>query len=1021
MPKSAKPKDAREDARALKMFVVAMIRNEGDIVDAFLSQATSLFDRLFVVDIQSTDGTRERLESFTRAGDGKMALFNCRMQEKYQAAMMNTLARKAFDEGADWVFFLDADEFLAIEDRSQLNDFLRNCDDDVIHLPWINLVPSEYGSFEHFDIAQRCYWSGQVAPVCKVAVSSRYALLNPDFSIDEGNHNVSKTISSHPEYVRPAFPILHLPVRSAQRLKYKLTLAERLLARKHYRQEGEGHHVKTTLERLEDSEVTSELLDSIAANYGLADNDKGARAVARARWPTRWLPQQAQRPADATSEARSLAETLRRDAELKWERQNFAEGAPVCAEIVGSEISIRSLPMMRYDAPYFDRYRGLGAEPPPSQLALDAALLVDAVAVSGPVVDRWGETEDADAIPLLAALFSLLRPRRLVALGVRDSAGFFAACEASALLKTGTECVGVDAWVGDFGQGVDNEEAFEQFRRTLDGRFPSQHYIRAKFSDAIKCFDDQSIDALVVDASATFGATRDDIEAWLPKLSGVGTIALCGVDGERQGRSGWRLWAELRAKRSGYVFYRCGGVGVIYAGAKSGAAYQAISILGSEQEYAILARILLERLGRRPSGLIPSEPPRVIYRESDVLSANSIARDVRAYLRRKRLATYARLGVFYPLPRNRRHYCEILKQLNGAIDRLDERFGGAGSRAERRRGLSRLFGRRQVSGEQSAANRSEESVRRDEKPAARPTVGRYVVFDPRHAAEGAERGLHKNVKLIIPTRGCAKWLPYFLEAYRALGFEPAYAVDRGCEPETLALLEQNHAEAIFIDANDIRNGESIMPYLSKRVSEDYVFRLDDDEFPTGELLRWVNSIPDSQYAFVTSWWLPRYEVAWLDGRLRSCHPKWLRTKLGSRQYENLHGGRFYRHKDVEYDKVGPHHGNFISEYVSHAPPGALIIHFDYLVRTVQERLDKLRSTEQRFKDAGWPFANHVMPELAPRELLRPRDFDHPDLRPLVGKLLEKVYRPTEELTLKLSEIVAIQQDRLTHDTMHFHY
>ena len=297
----------------------------------------------------------------------------------------------------------------------------------------------------------------------------------------------------------------------------------------------------------------------------------------------------------------------------------------------------------------------------------------------------------------------------------------------------------------------------------------------------------------------------------------------------------------------------------------------------------------------------------------------------------------------------------------------------------------------------------------------------YVVFDKAAVKPSSITGLHPSVRLIIPTRGCSKWLPYFLEAYRAWGLEPTYAVDLGSEPETLKLLKDNNVRTIFIDSDQIPNGESIMPFLSKSIEEDYIFRLDDDEFPTRELIDWANTIPESKYAFVTSWWIPRYEVALIDGKLRSCHPKWLRTKVGPAIVENLHGGRFYRHKDVSYDPVGPHHGNFISDYVSHAPPEAMLIHLDYLVRTMEERLSKIRSTEKRFPNAGWPFANHMLPEMAPRELLRPKDFNDPNLEPLTSQLLAKVYQPTEKLVLGVEEMMAIQQDRLDIDSMHFHY
>ena len=150
----------------------------------------------------------------------------------------------------------------------------------------------------------------------------------------------------------------------------------------------------------------------------------------------------------------------------------------------------------------------------------------------------------------------------------------------------------------------------------------------------------------------------------------------------------------------------------------------------------------------------------------------------------------------------------------------------------------------------------------------------------------------------------------------------------------------------------------------------------------------------------------------LDRKLQSCHLQWLQTNAGASMHENVQSGRFYRRGDVSYDQVGPDHGNFISDSVSHAPPEALLVHLDCLVRTLEERLNKIRLTDTRFKDAGRPFADHMLPEMAPRELLRPRDFRDPDIGPLVDELREKVYRPTEKLTLAIDEVIAIQRDHL---------
>ena len=143
--------------------------------------------------------------------------------------------------------------------------------------------------------------------------------------------------------------------------------------------------------------------------------------------------------------------------------------------------------------------------------------------------------------------------------------------------------------------------------------------------------------------------------------------------------------------------------------------------------------------------------------------------------------------------------------------------------------------------------------------------------------------------------------------------------------------------------------------------------------------------------------------------------------IGDKKYENLHGGRFYRHKEVKYDHVGPHHGNFISEYVSHAPHRAKIYHLDYLLRTPQQRLEKIRAVESKFKGSGWIFANLVIPEIAPEGAQRVEPFMESDIDDLIDIIMKEKDNLDETLNLKVSEIREIQRDRLTSTHVHKHY
>ena len=76
--------------------------------------------------------------------------------------MMNMLARQAISEGADWIVFLDADESILVESRSDFEANLKGFGNDVMLMPWVNLIPESYGDFTSFDPEQKFYWRGDV-------------------------------------------------------------------------------------------------------------------------------------------------------------------------------------------------------------------------------------------------------------------------------------------------------------------------------------------------------------------------------------------------------------------------------------------------------------------------------------------------------------------------------------------------------------------------------------------------------------------------------------------------------------------------------------------------------------------------------------------------------------------------------------------------------------------------------------------------------------------------------------------
>ena len=199
------------------------------------------------------------------------------------------------------------------------------------------------------------------------------------------------------------------------------------------------------------------------------------------------------------------------------------------------------------------------------------------------------------------ALFSLLRPRRYVGLGVHEGGSFFAACQASENLELATQCVAVDAWI-DAENTFRAPPTFERFRSQLQDKYPAQHFIRGSFAHALSCFDDGSIDLLHIDGRRSYGATIEDFAGWLPKMSRKGTVLFHDIAVYRREYGVWRLWDELKEKYPAYSFHHSNGLGILYVGDQDHVLREAIGLLNSKREYATLAQLFFARLGERSSG-----------------------------------------------------------------------------------------------------------------------------------------------------------------------------------------------------------------------------------------------------------------------------------------------------------------------------------------------------------------------------------------------------------------------------------
>ncbi len=250
-----------------------MVRNEVDVVEAFVRHNLAVLDGLAIVDHGSFDGTSEILQSL-RAEGLPLSVRRDADPAYRQSETMTALAREAFERnGADFVFALDADEFLKLESREAVERTLSEVPAGMhATMHWLTYVP---GAFDREFGPGHLWWRLETERqgLGKVIVS-RALLDQPGDVIAMGNHAVlDATAREAPPHARPrqdTVALAHCPVRSRAQFEAKIIVGylanlvagptDRRLAR----------HWRELYDDLRAGGSFSEgRLGEIASNYGL--------------------------------------------------------------------------------------------------------------------------------------------------------------------------------------------------------------------------------------------------------------------------------------------------------------------------------------------------------------------------------------------------------------------------------------------------------------------------------------------------------------------------------------------------------------------------------------------------------------------------------------------------------------------------------------------------------------------------------------------------------------------------------
>ncbi len=214
----------------MKLAGVVMVKNEADVIEAFVRHNLRFLDRLLIVDHQSSDATVKIVMSLAVEGLPIDLMRDTAIAFR-QGDRIGEMARLAFTKyGADHVFALDADEFIAAETRSQLVDRLQSVPrGQSVCLPWRNFVPEDAPPLALHPLSRiRLRAFADVEPLTKLVLGQHF--VEDNLAIGHGNHLLLRVVNGQ-VVTLPPVPLLagvelaHVPFRSINQFVAKIVLS----------------------------------------------------------------------------------------------------------------------------------------------------------------------------------------------------------------------------------------------------------------------------------------------------------------------------------------------------------------------------------------------------------------------------------------------------------------------------------------------------------------------------------------------------------------------------------------------------------------------------------------------------------------------------------------------------------------------------------------------------------------------------------------------------------------------------